>query len=361
MLSFAELHNVQGIIAHIIKKHRSFLKPDEEILDLCDQLLYSTVILSTTKKYSYDHLITMLDNEKIPRVLMKGIVIRDYYPIPDFRLFTDIEFLIKKDDREKSNKLMVHLGYHLRSSRKEFRCYQKQPEYYVFYTQIQCGASGKIKQFLENAWDHAEPDGGYSYRFAPEFHLIYLLIYLARRLLSCNAVVRMLLDIALLIRYEDLDWEDIRKTLVEIEFTVFASSVFSLCSRWFGCKTAALTDIPEQTLDELEAFLLVSGTHAMKYIPGAECNLTDDSSLEKSRYTAVIELIFPPYRSISLSYPAVKAFPPLLPVVWFYRGIKGLLFKRKSCLAALRSISDKSADSIAHQSLFEKIGINSKF
>lgn len=368
VLDIAKIHNVQGIIAHIIKKHHAVLKPDDSIINICDEALYSTIIHSTTKKYSFENLMKSFDKEKIPRVLMKGIVVRDYYPVADLRTFGDIDFLIKKEDRERSHELMQRLGYRLKSSWGDVWGYQRETEYYEIHTHILHEVSGKnksIPKYFGSAWEHVENKSEYSYRFMPEYHLIYLLLHLAKHLWSSGAGVRMFLDIAFLIRFEKLDWEYIWSELEKIKFADFTDCVLALCNRWFQCQANTRREVPDSTLDEMELFAIKSGIFGFEErSPETEPvrrHLKKSSSLKKAKILAAIEFLFPPYYKMLTAYPAIKAFPPLLPFVWIYRAFKGIALKRKNAKRKFNVIFDKFGDTVEHNSLLNKIGINNQF
>lgn len=59
-----------------------------------------------------NQLIHQLDAHQIDHLLFKGFIVRDYYtPCPELRTFGDIDFVIRKEDRQKCDELMKELGY----------------------------------------------------------------------------------------------------------------------------------------------------------------------------------------------------------------------------------------------------------
>ena len=49
--------------------------------------------------------------ENIPVIVLKGLVVRDFYPQPDQRTMSDADILVHKDDVEKVKNLLIDMGY----------------------------------------------------------------------------------------------------------------------------------------------------------------------------------------------------------------------------------------------------------
>ncbi len=69
--------------------------------------------------YCQDKLIKLLEDNGIPCVIIKGASSSSYYPKPSFRLMGDVDFLVKRDNFEKTAQLLENNGYDLTADKKE--------------------------------------------------------------------------------------------------------------------------------------------------------------------------------------------------------------------------------------------------
>jgi hypothetical protein len=62
--------------------------------------------------YEYGRLCKTLDEAKIPFIVLKGAVIRKYYPEPWMRSSCDIDILVKESDLERATEVVkTELGF----------------------------------------------------------------------------------------------------------------------------------------------------------------------------------------------------------------------------------------------------------
>ena len=58
-----------------------------------------------------DKLIDVFNEEKIKHIVIKGYILKKYYPSREYRSMSDIDIFIDLSDREKVYKIMKYLGY----------------------------------------------------------------------------------------------------------------------------------------------------------------------------------------------------------------------------------------------------------
>ena len=106
---YGSIHSVLGIIGYVITKY-----------ELCDDQIYaykfeSQMIGTYGSQYrkikQMERLIEHLNENEIDHLLMKGFIVKDIYPVPELRYFGDVDFVIRKEDRVKTDLLMKELGY----------------------------------------------------------------------------------------------------------------------------------------------------------------------------------------------------------------------------------------------------------
>lgn len=111
------------------------------------------------------------------------------------------------------------------------------------------------RQYFKGFWKHALKKDEHTYVLEPEYHLIYLLMHIAKHLYSSGAGIRMYLDIAFYIRKyrQTIDWKRFKSEIDSLKLSKFVNTVFTAVQEWFGIASP----IPLEKIDYvfLERFL----------------------------------------------------------------------------------------------------------
>ena len=79
----AQIHNITGILAAMNRKY-SLGFPDKYVRQL-DASMYSSVSMSVMWDKVYSEISSALASKKIKNIVVKGPVVKRYYPDPDLR------------------------------------------------------------------------------------------------------------------------------------------------------------------------------------------------------------------------------------------------------------------------------------
>lgn len=268
-----------------------------------------------------------LTRQGIDHILMKGYVLRDYFPVPELRAFGDIDLVIRREDRAKSHELMLQLGYQVKNDWEPVYSYKKPREHYEFHTELlETDISDRMdfRRYFADPWQYAEAAGEHCYRFRPEFHFLYLLVHLAKHIHGSGAGIRLYMDIAAFARHfgNDLDWNWIRGELEKLQFTDFAGTVLDFVQRYFGIGspiTPGTTDAG--TLEALAEFTVSGGVFGRSGHDSAAMTMKSEKP-ETTRLGAVLRKLFPAAKTIESRYTYLQGRPWLLPVAWIHRLVK---------------------------------------
>ena len=359
ILYYARIHAISGIIGYVAAE-----------FDLCGDPVTAAQLekdMINTFGYQYRRnvqmkkLIRILNEKEIDHILMKGYLIKGLYPVPELRWFGDIDFVIHKDDRIKTDELMKELGYEVSDNWEPVYSYHKDSEYYEIHTEILDADinNSTQKEYFGNIWNHVYNTGLHTYHFDREYHFIYLIAHLAKHVYRKGAGVRMYLDIALIInKYGDsLNWGYILNELDQLGLRRFFFTVCTVCELWFEIQAPCEVErIDPAAISEFTEITLEGGTFGANNANDAIETLKDADESD-SRIRTVIHQIFPPAKEIQSRYTYLQKHRWLLPVAWIDRVFRNRdVLNRRIHLAREIVVADE--EEVRHlRSLIHEIGL----
>lgn len=329
VLELARIHSVYGILCYVYMKNPEGIPP--AILPALRQQCYTELAVYAERAQQMKVLAEALDNEGIDCLLFKGFVVREYYPVPELRTFGDIDFVIRQEDREKSDALMKKLGYQPKENWEPVYAYVKGSEFYEVHTnvmEVDVSDAADYVEYYSHIWEHTQPsmvvEKSHALEFKPEFHFLYLLTHIAKHISASGAGIRMYLDIAFFIRHfgETLDWKWVLEELKKLHMDAFANMVFTVVERWFGvagpveCKA-----ISQQTLDDFLAFTLEGGVYGFVGRDKGTVFLKQHNRNEEdvSKAKTLLYHAFPPKKVLENRFTYLQKHGWLLPAAWVHR------------------------------------------
>ena len=327
LLQLAQIHSVVGILGYMGKKYPICEDPQQKAL--MRSLCFNSVALFARRNTMADAMAAELERAGIDHILMKGYVLRDFYPVPELRTFNDIDLVIRSEDRKRCDALMLELGFQRHTDWEPVYSYVRDEEFYEIHTEIMeidVSPTGEQEAYFRNHWDYARPIRAHSYRFTPEYHFLYLLTHIAKHVHGSGAGIRMYLDVAAFIRHygDSIDWEWIRRELKMLKLSRFADVVFTAVEDWFGIRCRIAFDrVPEAVMGSFLTFTLEAGTFGHYQRDTAVTALKHENSGDgSSRFRQVLRKTFPKAETIESRYTYLQDKPWLLPAAWVHRLIK---------------------------------------
>ena len=327
LLELSRIHSVIGIVGFMGRKYP--ICPDPQFSGGFRSLCMSTISLYSRRHALALEMVRQLEQAGIDHILMKGFVLREDYPVPELRTFTDIDLVIRPEDRQKSHELMLSLGFAVKDDWEPVYSYHRGDEYYEIHTQIMevdVSEKADYRDYFSQAWDHAHPVSAHSYRFSREFHFLYMLTHIAKHVHQHGAGIRLYLDVAAFIRRHsgNLDWQWIRQELQDLALYNFAGVVLSAVEHWFGIEAPfPFGPVPEETLRDFTEFTLEAGVFGHHHRDGALSKMKhQDQDSSGSRAALLLRQIFPKAETIQARYTYLQDKPWLLPAAWVHRLLK---------------------------------------
>lgn len=329
LMNLAHINSTCGLVGYVYITHPELAPPDTLTL-LRKQCLHE-ITLYARRAEQMKLLAAELDKNGIECIFFKGFVVREYYPVPELRTFGDVDFVIRKEDRNKSDELMKSLGFEPRDSWEPVYSYLKGTEYYEIHTdvmEIDVSDKADYVEYFSHIWKYVRPAEvvrlPHAMEFTPEFHFIYLLTHIAKHISGSGAGVRMYLDIAFFIRHfgESVDWDWIAEELEKLCLADFANVALSAVERWFDVKSPLmLKPVPEELMDDFLEFTLSGGIYGYA---GRDKSLVflkqqDRNEEDVSKFKTLMYHAFPPANVMENRYTYLRKHRWLLPAAWVHR------------------------------------------
>ena len=326
LVRLANIHSVTGILGSMLMQEETGEENAAVVLMLRMRCL-RTVAENSQRITRMKSLIKKMNEQEIDHLLFKGYVVREYYPIPELRTFGDIDFLIRREDREKSDSLMIDSGFERKTDWEPVYSYAKNLEYYEIHTdvmEVDVSEKADYKGYFSHTWERAQRTDGHSYVLSPEDHLIYLLTHIAKHISGSGAGIRMYLDIALFLKHFDgrLNWEYFQQEIGKLAFTNFVNMVFTVVQKVFQVESPIpLKQIDNQILEDFLVYTMEGGVfgHASRDSGLISLKNENRESQAVSRFSTLIHRLFPAAKDLEKRYTYLQKKPWLLPAAWVHR------------------------------------------
>ncbi len=329
VLELARIHSTAGIVCYAYQNHPARI-PAESQAFVRRQCL-AQISLFGRRAEQAKQLAAELDKNGIDFILFKGLVVRDYYPVPELRTFGDVDFIIRKEDRQRSDALMLSLGYERCDDWEPSYSYRKGTEYYEFHSRVigfDVSDKADFVGYFGDIWAHTVPAKvvqlPHAWELKSEFHFLYLLTHIAKHISASGAGIRMYLDLALFIRHfgDSLDWAWVSAELEKLHLADFANMALYAVEQWFGVESPLpLKPIPEDVGQDFLEFTLSGGVYG--YVGRdqgtvflKQHNRNDESV---SKWKTLLYHAFPPVDVLANKYAYLHKRRWLLPVAWAQR------------------------------------------
>jgi hypothetical protein len=240
ILYLSQIHAVAGIMGYTAQKETSSFRPNAEAAKIHRGLYLHTIQSSVRSAFAYQRIIDEFTKNQIPHIVMKGHVVKDYYPVMELRSMGDLDLVAHEEDLDKIDKIMIESGFVLKDTIGFVREYASQSVQVEIHSKLFSSTykekNDRMIRYFEDCWRHASAGtNGYTYYLDHAYHLLYLLGHMAKHFLAGGCGIRMLMDIAVYLNHFSgkLDFHFIYKELQTLEMTRFADTIFELCNIWF--------------------------------------------------------------------------------------------------------------------------------
>lgn len=260
--------------------------------------------------------------ENIDYLFVKGHKVADCYPISAFRTMGDIDLVVHSNDRIIAHKLLLEMGFeNLGQGKNEWK-YRKANTCIELHDELVTSDNNlpiNTRCFFNNCWEYLD-NGNLDWNF----HYLFLIMHLRNHLVKTGAGFRQFFDLAIVSKYEKLDWSWIERKLEELDLLMFFKTVVFFIDKWFE----AGIPVEPNYVDELFFDYATAGIFENGVFGFNNPNNNNNSSInfywefgKKGVGHKFIKELFLPYNQLVCmkEYQFIKERKYLLPVAWGYR------------------------------------------
>lgn len=277
-------------------------------------------------------------------LVVKGLICRGYYLLPNHRISKDEDLLIRQEQFEQVHQVMVGNGMQVKDMQEDIHTAYEVPyvkEGTFLYVEVhkelfpkEAEAYGDYNQFFEHAHERAIKEnirGVEVYTMGYTDHLLYLICHAFKHFLHSGIGVRQVCDIVLFANThgDQIDWKWIFACCKKMQAEKIVATMFRVGRKYFGFddekayypKEFRDIETDENTLlkDMLEGGILgnlgASRVHSSNITLNAVVSQKKGEKIKNS----VLKTVFPPASKLTWRYQYLEKYPYLLPVAWISR------------------------------------------
>lgn len=340
------LHQINPIVLEMSSKLPGFEELPAEFQVSWKREAMMTVISQARRTSAFLALYEEMNRQDLYPLVIKGAVCRNLYPQPDFRMSSDEDILVKKEDLKKLDHFLLERGFqkeeeitgldleHLHEITYRNNANELYLEVHFTLFPEESGAYGHFNFLFEEPFTHAvdvEIEGKRVKTLSYTDHFLYLLCHSVKHFLHSGFGVRQLFDILLFAeKYGDkIDWEQIITMTKEQHIYIFLIHLFDIGRKELGFDMEK-TGYPEPIAEDLDSEDLLSdllaagvfGKSSMERIHSS--NITLAAADREKQTGGVMASLFPNRSYMEKKYEYVKKHGWMLPIGWMQRIIEYL-------------------------------------
>lgn len=359
----AKKHNLVSIMAQAMEKLG--FESDSDIwkrwLKEKNQLIYKSVLMDVEREAIQD----FFEKNNIWYMLLKGMVIRKYYPAPELREMADNDILFDNKYSKEVYEFMTARGYksddynkgyhdaYLKPPAYNFEMHRQlvsskeRPKWYEYYKDVKSILIKDTNENRETAANSKSNNTSNQFYFSDNDFYVYFIVHTYKHFLNSGMGLRTVLDVYLYVSnlQDKLDFNYIENQLKQLDAYDFEQTFRSLAFKMFDGnledrKWWDSFDVKEQ---EMLSYILDAGTygnlensvaHKMGYTKGEKKKTSD-----KAKY--IFRRLFPSMDTIEEFFPFFYKHKWAIPFLYIYRIGKIPFTRRKKVAGELREVFKK--------------------
>lgn len=286
LFALSNKHDVAHIVASALSNAE--LLGEDEISTAFKNVMMTAVYRDAQREYAITQVSTALEKADIPHILLKGAVLRNYYPETWLRTSCDIDILVDELDLEKAVQILTdeHDFLYFKKGTHDVSLFTKNKQHIeLHFDLVEKNSANSASLILKRVWSTAKKlrDCKYWYEMSDEMFYFYHIAHMAKHFEFGGCGIRPFLDLWLLNHNISFDKEKRYGLLAEGKLLTFAKQAELLSEIWFG--GAEHTEITLQ----MQEYVLCGGVYGttenmivvqqqkqggkFKYILSAHCKM----------------------------------------------------------------------------------------
>lgn len=346
LMNLSRKHKIEGLIYSALNKSRLLENIDEDKVNELKKEVFFTGVTQISNMSKLEIVFNEFSKENVPVIVLKGLVVREYYPQPEQRSMSDADIFVKAKDLNKSKKILIDLGYtevdaeashHIKYIKSGYPMIELH-----WHVMKRDGFSDELDLFEDDIWDRTievKVKGAKVLSLGYEDLALHLCMHMAAHLAASGFGVRQIADLVLLVEKKGhlIDWTLFINKAEEFGFKKFIIIMFKICNILFSMdipKEMAVYKIDdEEMFESLISTIFDGGVYGKKDMASNFANQVafnykgKDSNATIGAIRRYFRFIFPSIETMSDKYSYARKIRILTPIVWIHHLFSGIFRK----------------------------------
>lgn len=335
----ARSHQIHTLIYPVLAKYSKEYSFDETFMEMARKEFLLDIALQDAHATQMSEVLKAFHLHQIPVIILKGLVLRDYYPDPALRLMGDGDILVKKEMLEASKSLFLSLGYvpHKANLRHIGFSYGTFPEIELHTLLSDYEIDAITPTFSDHVWEHALTSTFLNIpvlRLSLYDQIIHLLLHASQHMNSGGFGLRQLCDLVLFLQVhrEEINWETLLDLTSCYHIHRFSQALLLVCKKLFHLNLPLphVQGLDENYIDMFIDDIFDAGVYGRKTPARASSSRmirymdTKNTQGKLFRVRYGFFFLFPSVRIMKKNYHYLRKCPFLLPISWVHRMARNL-------------------------------------
>lgn len=350
-----KVHKIEALVWYGIKALPDREWIPQEIRGKFEEAWNLETAREAVQQFSAQELLEAFEREKIAVLPLKGMRLKQFYPVPMMRMMSDLDILFRQEQKAEIEKVMLKLGYSADHTGGHHDVYSRRPVMNVEMHHHLIDQDSPYASYYTDPWAKAVPVTGrqFEYEMTWEDYYIFMIVHLAKHIEYGGSGIRSIVDLWVFWRKMKgkLDEEYIEKELRKLKLFDFSRHMEKLAGVWFDGK-------PETALYlEFSRFMIGSGVYGTVKNYNLRRVAKADENARVGQVKIWLEAIFLPYRPMKEQYRYLEKWPVLLPLAWIQRMLRTCFRRRGRASAVFSGNTVNLSEVRERQELFARIGL----
>ncbi len=333
-------NDVAGIVGAPLIKSGILSKYNKVESAFKKQIDYDTLRLARQSQ-ALEEITKIFNQNNVNYAVLKGVVIRTYYPNPIFRMMTDIDVLVSPVQISLVKNLLESINYKfLQRNAREYDFVSPMSQLVEIHVRL-CDDKS-LAEHETTVFDSVKIVNGVK-TIDNKLFLTYFFWHVKKHFTSGGCGIRPLIDLYCLIEFNNFDLSVADEELKKLGLLEFKNQFIHLVnSLWYGKEFST-------TSTQLLNYLFSGGAY------GNSENRVKIGSAESGKFKYFISRVFPPYYKMEFLFPTLQKCKLLLPFYYVKRWfLVTFSHKRKYMQQEISSINKVCKQSIQELSKLKK-------
>ncbi|MCI5628812.1 MAG: nucleotidyltransferase family protein, partial [Clostridium sp.] len=358
LMNLSRKHKIEGLIYSALNKSRLLENIDEDKVNELKKEVFFTGVTQISNMSKLEIVFNEFSKENVPVIVLKGLVVREYYPQPEQRSMSDADIFVKAKDLNKSKKILIDLGYtevdaeashHIKYIKSGYPMIELH-----WHVMKRDGFSDELDLFEDDIWDRTievKVKGAKVLSLGYEDLALHLCMHMAAHLAASGFGVRQIADLVLLVEKKGhlIDWTLFINKAEEFGFKKFIIIMFNICNILFNMdipKEMAVYKIDdEEMFESLISTIFDGGVYGKKDMASNFANQVafnykgKDSNATIGAIRRYFRFIFPSIETMSDKYSYARKIRILTPIAWIHHLFSGIFRKEYNFTEKIRFLT----------------------